>query len=273
MKKVLLTFDGNHFSDTAFEFARNINAYEPILLTGVFLPPAEYTGAETYAYVGSAGYIPLVEDMSPELVKDSIDKFEDQCLQNNIEFRVHQDHSTYALKELQKESRFADLMILGSQKFYENLGTEKPNEYLKDALHETECPVIVTPENVAFPETIVLSYDGSKSSVHAIKTFAALFPSLCDKKTILIYAEHKPGEGIPEEMLIREFAANHFSDIIFHELSLNPKKDLNGWLSSIKDPLLISGAYGRSSLSQIFHQSFVTDILTHHNVPVFIAHT
>jgi nucleotide-binding universal stress UspA family protein len=273
MKKILLSFDGNHFSEAAFSFARNMNAYESILLTGVFLPPADFTGAQSYAYIGSAAYlIPLVENRDPELIQESIDKFEDQCLQSGIEFRVHQDNSSSALQELKKESRFADLMIIGSEKFYENLGLETPNEYLKDALHDTECPVIVTPENVVFPDSVVLAYDGSKSSVYAIKSFAALFPQLCHKKTILLYAEGIPGEGIPQEKLIRELAANHFSHISFHQMDADPKKYLNTWLSDIEKPILVSGAYGRSGLSQIFRQSFITTVMEQHSVPVFIAH-
>lgn len=274
MKKILLSFDGNHFSPAAFEFARNMNTYEPILLTGVFLPPADFTGAHSYSYVGNAAYlVPLVENRDPKLIQESIDKFEEQCLQNGIEFRVHQDSSAYALQELKKESRFADLMIIGSEKFYENLGLETPNDYLKDALHNTECPVIVTPENVLFPESVVLAYDGSKSSVYAIRSFAALFPQLCHKKTILLYAEQKPGEGIPQEKLIREFATNHFNDIIFHEMDADPKKYLNTWLSEIEKPILVSGAYGRSGLSQTFRRSFITNVVERHSVPVFIAHS
>ena len=40
MKKILIAFDGTHFSDGAFEFARRVNELQPILLTGVFLPQA-----------------------------------------------------------------------------------------------------------------------------------------------------------------------------------------------------------------------------------------
>ena len=37
MKKVVIAFDGNHFSEGAFEFVRRLNELQPILLTGVFL--------------------------------------------------------------------------------------------------------------------------------------------------------------------------------------------------------------------------------------------
>ncbi|SFD83249.1 hypothetical protein SAMN05518672_103414 [Chitinophaga sp. CF118] len=272
MKKVLLSFDGNHYSEGAFEFARKMNELEPILLKGVFLPPADFMPAWSYAFSGSSMYMQPVEDRDPALIKDTINKFESQCLENGIEFQIHKDHSSYALLGLQKESRFADMMILGGQKFYENLGQGKPNEYLRDALHETECPVVVMPENTPFPESIVLAYDGGQSSVYAIKSFISLFPHLCDNKTILLYAQHKPGEGIPDEHLIRELTTNHFSDISFYELGANPKEYLTSWLNDIDKPMLVSGAYSRSGFSQLFHRSFVTDVIKNHNVPVLIAH-
>jgi hypothetical protein len=37
----------------------------------------------------------------------------------------------FALEELQKESRFADLMILSSELFYDNISKDQPNDYLK----------------------------------------------------------------------------------------------------------------------------------------------
>jgi hypothetical protein len=38
MKKILIAFDGIHFSKSAFEFAKKLNEVSPVLLTGVFLP-------------------------------------------------------------------------------------------------------------------------------------------------------------------------------------------------------------------------------------------
>src|SRR6186713_56267 len=117
MKKVLISFDGNHYSTGAFEFARQLNEQEPILLTGVFLAPADFTTPLSYAYSASAVYIPLVENRDPAQLTDTINRFEAQCLDNGINYRIHQDLSTYALQGLKKESRFADLMIIGGEQF------------------------------------------------------------------------------------------------------------------------------------------------------------
>jgi hypothetical protein len=71
MKKIILAFDGTHFSEGAFEFARRLNELQPVLLTGVFLPQAEIANLWSYADgvgVGAAPFIPLIESkISPAL--------------------------------------------------------------------------------------------------------------------------------------------------------------------------------------------------------------
>lgn len=272
MKKVLLAFDGAHYSKGAFDLARRLNDVEPVLLIGAFLPHIDFNTSWNYAYGGGTVYIPLLEGVDTDIVNENIDRFEKDCIHHNLEYRVHRNFSDYALHELKKESRFADLMILGSQKFYENLGLETPNEYLRDALHDAECPVIVTPEMFNYPKTVILAYDGSASSVFAIKNFSYLFPELCDAETTLIYAEKKAGHGIPDEDYIKELAARHYSNLTFYHLEEKPGEGFQEWISGVKDPILVTGAFGRSGFSQIFRSSFAANIITEHELPVFIAH-
>src|SRR5689334_22047646 len=62
MKKIILAFDGVHFSEGAFEFAKRINEEEPILLTGIFLPQANYANLWSFAKARTEPlYVPLVE--------------------------------------------------------------------------------------------------------------------------------------------------------------------------------------------------------------------
>src|SRR5687767_1838698 len=144
MKKILLAFDGAHFSEGAFEFARKLNELSPILVTGVFLPQIDYASLWSYSAAASAGLvIPLLEAEDAATIEKNIDRFKALCQKNGIEHRVHKDFTDFALPGLKKETRFADLLILGSESFYDNLGINEPNSYLKDAIHNAECPVVV----------------------------------------------------------------------------------------------------------------------------------
>ena len=274
MNKILLAFDGKHFSEGAFEFARQMNESKRILLTGVFLPEVDYALLSDYSDGAMTGplSIPIVESSNNDSIKQNIEKFEKLCKRNIIEYKVHNDSIEFALPQLKKETGFADLLILGSQSFYKNLGTDEPNQYLEDTLHQSECPVVVVPENFKYPQTNILSYDGSSSSIFAIKQFAYLFPELTSNPTILVYANHNGKGALPDEVNIEELVAKHFRDLEIYKFDEDPKQYFNTWLLKKNSPILISGSYGRSGLSRLFHKSFLSEIIQYHHIPVFITH-
>lgn len=272
MNKIIIAFDGDNFSEGAFEFARRINDLQPILLTGVFVPQAELAGLWGYAG-GVAGLaVPLVERYDPDQNRESISKFEKRCLANGIDFRIHKDYRDFALNELKQETAYADLLILGSEMFYKGLGINSPNDYLEGALQNIKCPVIVVPETFDFPNGIILAYDGSENSVFAIKQFAYLLPELISKPALLVYASSDDQQDFPEKVLIEELAARHYSDLTLYKMDVNPGNYLNAWIVGKGSVMLVCGAYGRSGLSQLFKKSFVREIIASHSLPVFIDH-
>ena len=272
MKKILLAFDGTHFSEGAFEFARGLNELEPILLLGVFVPQTNYANLWSYANAGNGPMlIPLLEPEDSDIIQQNMDRFGELCQRNKIQYRLRKDFFEFALPELKKETRFADLAILGGENFYNNFGGNEPNEYLKEAMQSFECPVLVVPEKYEFPQSNVLAFDGSESSVYAIKQFAYLFPELTNNHTLLVYASGH-NQAFPEQECIEELVSRHFSNSVSVKLDMDPKREFASWLDDKKTAILVSGAFGRSSISQFFKKSFVSDVISAHRLPVFIAH-
>jgi hypothetical protein len=184
---------------------------------------------------------------------------------------VHKDTDLFALQELITETRFADLLIVSSELFYENIEKNQPNDYLRKTLHESECPVMLVPENFIAPFSLILAYDGKASSVFAIKQFAYLFPELADMDALLVTAEDD-GRDMPKLEYIEELTARHFSALTIQNLSGENKHSFGNWISEKRGSLLITGAYGRGELSSLFKKSFVTDVIRQHKIPIFIAH-
>ena len=274
MKKILLAFNGSHYSDAALSFAEELNERDPILLVGAFLPQIDYANLLSYWGGGASGplYVPVLQDESSDAIKENINRFESFCLKNDIEFRVHKDFADFAIPELKKETRFADLLIISDQIFYDQKTSKGPDEYLKEVLSGVECSVIVIPEKFNFPSSNILAYDGSASSVYAIRQFAYLFPELADNQTILIYASEKEVKELPDEVNIEELAARHFSDLVLTKVKADPKTFFTDWMRQKNDCILVTGAYGRSDFSRWFRKSFITDIIKEHQLPLFIAH-
>lgn len=271
MKKVIIPFDGAKFSEGAFSFATNLNNTKPILLTGIFLSSVDFSRFFLFPPSFSEASVLLEKRIEEENIQENIDRFTSLCHKNNIAFRIHEDQNDFALPELTKETRFADLLIIGSEIFFKNISDNEYSVFLKDTLQHTECPVMVVPEKYYFPSRNILAYDGSTSSVFAIKQFAYLFPDLCDNKTILVYAAEET-EDIPAEVNIEELAASHFSDLAITVLNSGRKENLTEWVLKQENPLLISGSFGRQGFSSQFTRSFVINIIDAHRIPVFIAH-
>ncbi len=273
MKKILLAFDGTQFSEGAFEFARQLNDLHSILLTGVFTPQVSYANMWSYTDgMSGASFVPLLETEDSETLQQGIRRFEELCARHSIPFVVHKDYHDFALPELKRESRFADLLLISSDKFYSNIVGESGNDYLKDVLHHAECPVIVLPEKFEFPKVNIIAYDGSQDSVYAMKQFAYLFPELSAQETMIVYSAANGGTELPHEKEIQELARQHFLDVRFQKLDLKPKKYFSAWLSEKRASILITGSYGRTTVSELFRKSFSESIISDHNLPVFIAH-
>lgn len=272
MKKVLLAFDGTNFSSGAFEFARRLNEQEPILLVGSFLPQIDISSSWSYAVGGVGITTPSVEDFNSDVIEKNVQRFESGCLRHGIECRVHKYPYDLAIPELKKETRFADLLILGGESFYHQLGFEKPNEYLRMVVQDAECPVIVAPEHFTYPQSVALAYDGSEDAVFAIKQFAYLFPSFAALDTTLVYTTAKTNSNLPDREFITELAARHFPKLTVRELKDTPKRHFGSWLADMQAPIMVSGSYGRSDLSMMFRRSFATGIINEHKIPLFIAH-
>ncbi|WP_026770260.1 hypothetical protein [Asinibacterium sp. OR53] len=273
MRKILIAFYGTNYSDSALSFAAKLNEKNPILIAGAFLPQTSIANLWMYFGTGASGqeFLSQIRDNDKEVIQKNINRFEYFCIDHGIEYRIHKDYLDFAIPELIKESRFADLLIICSESFYWDIKNE-PNEYLEETLHAIECPVILLPNEFEFPSCNILAYDGGKSSVYAIKQFSYLLPELTSNETTLICADDSINIPLPDELNVGELTARHFDNLNLLKFESDPKKYFNTWLSEKKGAILVSGSFGRSALYRLFHKSFIAETVKEHQTPVFIAH-
>lgn len=271
MKKVIIAFDGMHFPEPALRFAGSLHALSPIHITGVFLNSVDYSALWAFPMMpGAPGFSLSETDTDRDLLDANIRRFEDSCRNMGISYKVHDDSGGMVFEEIKKESRFADFLLIYSEQFYQNLG-KQPNDYLKTILQTAECPVILAPESQDFPRNLVLAYDGSESSVFAIKQFAYLFPELCKRQTWLLHAGLEATD-VPDQVYIEDLVLRHFQHLSIDVMESRSSAALRVWMETHGNPLVVTGAFGRSGLSQLFHKSFLTDLIQRHQTPLFIAH-
>lgn len=272
MKKVLIASDGSSFSKGAFEFARRLNELQPVLLTGIFLPQ---TDIENFWSISTGleipTYVPIMTAENKIRTQELVEQFKKDCIKHGMEFRVHETEGRFVASDIEKESRYADLLIIGSECFYDSPVLMAGNEYLERAARAAECPVVVVPEHFTFPEGLIIGYDGSSSSVYAMKQFAYLFPELTSLPTMVVYSSNSNND-IPNLSYIEELASRHFPNLNFFKLEVDARIYFSTWMADKQNTILITGAFGRSALSEAIRKSFVSEIISEGRLPLFIAH-
>ncbi|MBS1754510.1 MAG: universal stress protein [Ferruginibacter sp.] len=273
MKKLIIALDGQHFPKGAFEFAKAINLSSGILLAGVFLSPVDYSKLLVFTGMEAVPMLPewLKKNDDDVLVSKNVNDFSEACKNEGIEYRIHKDVDMMAISSLIEESRFADALLISSELFYNNVSKQQPNFYLEEVLKKSECPVMLIPENYTEPKHIILTYDGSESSVFAIKQFAYVYPELTQKETVLLsILIHE--DDLPEYNLISELVSRHYPNLKLQAIHLKHKKDFIGWLMNMPDSFIVMGAFSRTSFSHLFKKSFAAGIIQEIKMPIFISH-
>jgi hypothetical protein len=272
MKQILIVGAGHHFPNGPFSFLHALQQNERVHAKGLFFRPVDYSALA--AACAGASVIPVMEleDNEIELIAHHKDLFRRQCEQYHITYSLHDNDKGWNKELLIKESRFADLILISGESFYAEADNRQPNQYLREALHGAECPVLILPEKFSAIEHVFIAYDGSRESLHAIKQFCYLFPNLTDLPTEVVYIHEDTNNHIPDLDSLKQFTRLKFDCMSFSKLQFNAADYFSTWISEKKNVLLVSGSFSRSPLSYIGKRSFAEDIIRDHQLPVFIAH-
>ncbi|HLI93012.1 MAG TPA: universal stress protein, partial [Puia sp.] len=149
---------------------------------------------------------------------------------------------------------------------------DQPNAYMEEILRHGESPVLLLPDGSGLPNQLVMAYDGSASSVHAIRQFVYLFPELCDRPVTVVNLVENPAGPMPDSGLLYEWLVQHFKGVALLQLPMTTEDFLVTWMGDKDAPWLIAGSYGRSGWSQLFAKSFVAESIRRPAYPVFLAH-
>ncbi|MBK9732858.1 MAG: universal stress protein [Chitinophagaceae bacterium] len=276
MKKILAVFDGVNYSDQTASFGIELAQKTDSLLVGVFLHDLSYSRF-VYAYawdIPTQYYYGFQEIEKEDNVKitENMKVFTRQCEEKRVKHKIHLD-SGVPLQELLKESAFTDLLLIDNKTSFMRIGDRSPSLFLKDLLAESKCPVLILPDEKPSINRVVIAYDGSDSSVFAMKMYSYLFPQWNDIPTNVVTVNHSTSNHVPKNRDIKDLASEHFKNLTFTVLNGEPEEELKKFLKKDgNDVLVVLGAYGRSALSRMFHSSISNRILTEVKVPLFIAH-
>lgn len=206
-----------------------------------------------------------------EVIEKNISLFKEACEKRSVRYSVHRDKGVPA-REIISETRFADIAVIDAVTSFNKIYEGMPSEFVKDILKDAECPVIIAPEDFDGVDEIIFTYDGSRSSVFAIKQFTYLLPQLHDKKVIIVQVNKKGSWEDQDKNNFKEWLQNHYSSICFEALEGETEEELFNYLLKRKNIFIVMGAYGRNTVSRFFRHSRADLLIKTIPQPIFIAH-
>ncbi len=277
MKKVIAAVDAINFTENQLVYfnnaARLIGGKLVVVflenIVGVPFPVATTFSEGAYAYIEENYQNTLAE--RKEHIREKVKLFDTICTNKNIDASLHKK-AGMPLEEMIRESRFADLLMVNNNLTFATLFDTNPPKFVKDVLREAQCPVLVLPSNQKEIQELVFTYNGSFSSMYAIRQFTGLFQNFADKKVTVLCVDEYNTNKVEEEHLLSEYLRYHYTNWEIKLLKGDPSSEIMAYLMQRNNYILTLGAYGRSKVSQFFHHSDAEKILEILNTYVFITH-
>jgi nucleotide-binding universal stress UspA family protein len=276
MEKILVAMDALHINNQTIEFACYLARLTGSRLTGVFLENLLYEPVvRAFEAVGQSQSCTIAGTVGSsgrsEITDSNIQLFRRLCEARGVVANIHRDRGI-PLMEVIRESRFADLVVVDAETSFSREKGPLPGRFVKEVLQESECPVIIAPYTFQSIDELVFAYDGTASSVWAIKQFTYLFPELREKKALIVDVKEKNDGAIEEQYKMKEWLRDHYSNVEIKVLTGAPSDELFGNLIDRKNTLVVFGAYGRGWLSRLLKPSHARIIVKTVNLPLFITH-
>ena len=270
MKKILVAFNANNYSNSLSEFAIKIARKDNSIIHAVFLAPSLAPVAQ-YPFPND---LPLASSLvsNEEMIKETQDLndvhvqlFKHDCTNASIDCTI-ENSIDISLDDLIEHSAFADLILCDAK---EELG----GFFTSELLVGTHCPVLLVPQTSGMPTRAVLCYDESFSSILAIKMYSYLFPEWKGLPSTVLSINAEVDSGIKHDDYLKDWLPLHFSNWKKQILQGNLQRELVSFIRKNEEPAIaVMGAYGRNAVSRLFHRSLANIIIEETNAFVFIMH-
>lgn len=274
MKKVLIAMNGKKPDVAAIRFACYICKLTHSKLTGVFLNDIivaeEVVIDQSMDETLITGAVSLTHPDADEAqqIELSMLMFRDILEEEGIEGVIELDEGVPA-SDILSQTRYADILILDAQLSFSGLSETAPTRFVKDILHDAECPVLITPAHFHGIDTTVFCFHGTKSSLFSIKLFTYLLPQLRHRTARVL--DLSAGAGEDERLELLDYLNYHYSEVEFLDAGADALPALFNYIQEKGTDIVVIGAYGRGLLESFFEPDTGAGERVN-ELPIFVAH-
>ncbi|MBS0030688.1 hypothetical protein ACTJJ0_24505 [Chitinophaga sp. 22321] len=277
MKKIIAVIDALHFTEDQIAGFKYFAGETNSLLTVVCLDTLT-TGAIPVATMFPEPAIIGYDQISVEgraalqwQRNENIKQLHQICDNDHVNIVIRESVNS-PIEEVVAASRFADLLLVSNSTSFAALIDSNPPRFLKDVLAEAECPVMVLPDVLSPVKEIIFAYNGTYSSIYAIRQFTLLFPYFTNIPVKVVYVAEDHQKVLPFEVKLKSYLEQHYANVEYVIMNGEPATAFLALLIRRNDCIVTYGAFGRSGASRFFHRSDAENILRTTNIPIFITH-
>jgi nucleotide-binding universal stress UspA family protein len=269
MKKIIAAFDALKLSASTKDYTIDLAKEIPATITGIFIENQTEHIDGTIRTIGEKKKLNAGHQKDR---KEVLKTFETSCRDAHVNYTLNRDHQL-PIHELLNESIYADLLVINVNETFTPYPQAPPTRFIRQLLAETQCPVFVVPDNYSHVEKVVLLYDGSPSSVYAIKVFNYLFKNQKSPEVeVITVMEHEEDGHMANGKLIREFMNRHYPQATYTMLKGQPEDTISEYISKLKgNALVVMGGYQRSSVLKSFKVTVTDTLMRKLKFQLFIA--
>lgn len=277
MKKMLAVIDAVNYTAKQLDVIATVTSLPEHTLTLLLLEDTKSAGQllSASSIEGLAGKyyetIKKSEIEKKEIIEDNYLALKKDCKERELSCTIKKIKGI-AEEEVITESRFADLLIIGKALSFPFLFDTNPTGFVKNMLLHAQCPVMVLPEEPHAANGVAFCYNGTYSSMYAIRAFAALFPELVTRHCEIVYVCEKGEKTIPLKTQLQEYLKAYNAHVTYKILTGQADKAIQTYLETKTELISTFGAYGRSRVSRFFNSSSADNIIRNLKGPVFITH-
>lgn len=278
MEKILIAVDGKSPAQSVLTFGCYLARLTRSSVTGIVLGDLQSEAKPVVRKMYDGTYLQKEIDESSDsyqrkltFIRQASAEFTRYYDNHGIHCVVHTDTGKPA-RDVIQETRFADLLLVDADTSFKKNKESIPTSFVKDVLALAECPVVIAPGRFDGIEKIVVAYDGSPSSMFALKHFTYLFPSLRTRQLTIVHVDETGNHPLEHKKRLQEWLSHHYEHFDFEDLTGQAQTGLFQYLLKQKKVFIVFGAYGKHLLPGIFRHSTADLIIQTITQAIFIAH-
>jgi nucleotide-binding universal stress UspA family protein len=231
-------------------------------------PEAESLGA---AYYERPRDTQVLENVRRE-VQAVLERFSAECAAAGVACKTIENVGLpYA--EILRESKQYDLVLFGYETHLRFRAGGRPDETLWHVLKQGPRPVVIVPEKPAPGSSVVIAFNGSPQADRALQAFQTSGLDF-GEEVHLVTVDADRGETVSQNERAEEFLRLH--GLKAQSSILKPAGTVaQTILEEVRRRqarLLVTGAYGHSTVREFILGSVTNEILKDSPVPVFLCH-